>query len=269
MEGSLGIIAGEGELPRLVAGEARRQGWRVVVFAFSDPSTIAGVANVIVPCSLTDVNAVYQAFQRESIQRVVFSGRLWKRDLLQDLPWDAPGRQLLENSGVLTDEALIDAVLRTLDGFGIQVFDQRDFLHTYLRPPGLLTTVEPTPGQWEDIRLGFRLARQMAALGVGQTVVLRQGIVLAAEAAEGTDEAIRRGCRIGGPGSVVIKATHEAHDFRFDVPAVGPETLSVLIEGRAGVLAIDAGRVLLLKSETMVASAEREGIAIVSVDRRE
>jgi DUF1009 family protein len=268
MEGSLGIIAGEGELPRIVAGEARRQGWRVVVFAFSDPSTIVDAADVIVPCSLTDVSAVYQAFQRESIRQVVFSGKLWKRELLHDLPWDAPGRQLLENAGVLADDGLIGAVLRTLEGFGVEVFDQREFLRSFLRPPGLLTTAEPTPGQWEDIRLTMPLARQMAALGIGQTMVVRQGIVLAAEAAEGTDEAIRRGCRIGGPGSVVVKATHRAHDFRFDVPVVGPETLSVLSEGRAGVLAIDAGRVLLLSPETMIASADREGIAIVSVEHR-
>jgi DUF1009 family protein len=269
VEGSLGIIAGEGDLPSLVAGEARGQGWRVVVFAFSDPSSIARTADLIVPCSLTDVNAVYHAFQREAIKHVVFSGRLWKRDLLADLPWDAPGRQLLENAGGLADEALITAVLRTLDGLGIRVFDQREFLRAYLHPPGLLTRHEPTPGQWEDIRAGLRLTRQVAALGIGQTMVLRQGIVLAVEAAEGTDEAIRRGCRVGGPGSVVINAAHRAHDFRFDVPAVGPETLEVLVEGRAGALAIDAGRVLLLEHERIIAAAEREGLAIVSVEERD
>ncbi|HLC42058.1 MAG TPA: UDP-2,3-diacylglucosamine diphosphatase LpxI [Methylomirabilota bacterium] len=268
MVGTLGIVAGEGELPHLVAAEARRQGWRVVVFAFSDPSTVAEHAHVIMPCSLTDIHAVYQAFQAESIRSVLFSGRLWKRELLQDLPWDAPGRQLMENAGGLTDEGLVEAVLRTLDGFGIQVLDQRDFLRPFLSPPGLLTRGEPTPGQWEDIRLGLRVAQQMAVFGIGQTLVLRQGMVLALEAAEGTDEAIRRGCRLGGPGSVVAKATHGAHDFRFDIPTVGMETLNTLIEGRASVLAVEARRVLLLNPETMIASANREGIAIVSVDHR-
>jgi len=110
------------------------------------------------------------------------------------------------------------------------------------------------------------VARQCGGFGAGQTVVLRHGVVAAVEGMEGTTETIRRGCALAGPGAVAVKAVAPRHDYRFDVPAVGDETLDALAQGRAAALAVEAGKVLLLDREAVVARAGREGIAIVSLD---
>ncbi|MGH7319352.1 MAG: UDP-2,3-diacylglucosamine diphosphatase LpxI domain-containing protein, partial [Candidatus Rokuibacteriota bacterium] len=116
-----------------------------------------------------------------------------------------------------------------------------------------------------DIARGMAVARAVARHGVGQTVVVRAGAVVAVEAMEGTNEAIRRGVTLAGPGAVVIKATSPEHDYRFDVPAVGAATLALCAQGRAAALAVEAGRVVLLDRETIDATAERAGISVVAV----
>jgi DUF1009 family protein len=115
---------------------------------------------------------------------------------------------------------------------------------------------------------GLALARDLAARGIGQTVVLRAGSVAAVEAMEGTDEAVRRGLALAGRGAVVVKASAPAHDYRLDVPTVGPGTVDCCTAGAAAVLALESGRVLLLDRERVEAAAARAGLSIVGVAER-
>lgn len=267
MERALGLMCGAGTLPAHVASEARRQGWRVVAFAFAPALALEGVAHRAIPSQLTDIGAVLEGLRQEQVSAVVFAGKLWKRELLDGVDAaDPAGLAMLRAAGGLSDRGLADAVVRTLAGLGIEVLDQRAFLAPLLVPPGLLTPRAPSDAEWQDIRLGLRVARQCGGFGVGQTVVLRQGVVAAVEGIEGTTEAIRRGCALAGPGAVAVKAVAPRHDYRFDVPAVGDETLDALAQGRAAALAVEAGKVLLLDREAVAARAGREGIAIVSLD---
>jgi len=130
---------------------------------------------------------------------------------------------------------------------------------------GTLTSREPAPGEWEEIRAGFALARRLAEHGIGQTVVRSRGVTLAVEAAEGTDETIRRGVKLAGRGAIVVKAVAEGHDFRFDIPTIGPATIAAMADGGATALAVDGGKVLLVDREEAVRTADRAGIAMVSV----
>ena len=267
MERTLGLMCGAGTLPAHVASEARRQGWRVVAFAFAPAPALEGVAHRAIPSRLADIGAVLEGLRQEQVSAVVFAGKLWKRELLDGAAAaDPAGQEMVKTAGGLSDRGLADAVVRTLAGLGIEVLDQRTFLAPLLVPPGLLTARAPSEAEWQDIRLGLSVARQCGGFGAGQTVVLRQGVVAAVEGMEGTTETIRRGCALAGPGAVAVKAVAPRHDYRFDVPAVGDETLDALAQGRAAALAVEAGKVLLLDREAVVARAGREGLAIVSLD---
>jgi DUF1009 family protein len=250
-----------------VASEARRQGWRVVAFAFGEAPALDHAAHRTIPSQLTDVSAVLDGLRREQVSAVVFAGKVWKRDLLEEAAAaDSPGRELLSAAGGLSDRALAEAVVATLGSLGIEILDQRTFLAPLLVPPGLLTPRSPSEEEWRDIRLGLALGRQCSAFGVGQTMVLKQGVVVAVEGIEGTSETIRRGARLAGPGAVVVKAVALQQDYRFDVPTVGAETVQAMIEGRAAVLAVESRRVLLVERDAALALAAQNGIAVVSLD---
>jgi DUF1009 family protein len=157
-------------------------------------------------------------------------------------------------------------VVATLQAMGIDVLDQRGFLAPLIAGAGVLTARAPTADEWLEIRAGFTLARHLASHGIGQTVVRCLGVTVAVEAVEGTDEAIRRGTRLSGPGAVVVKAVAPSHDYRFDVPTAGSATLAAMVEGGATALAVEAGKLLLLDAHDVVRLADEAGITVVSVD---
>ena len=266
MERALGLMCGAGTLPAHVASEARRQGWRVTAFVFGEASALDPVVDRLIPSRLTDISALLDGLRRERVSAVVFVGKMGKREFIEGAAAaDASGRELLRAAGGLADKSLAEAVVDTLASLGIEVLDQRTFLGSLLVPPGLLTPRAPSEAEWRDIKLGVSLARQCAGLGVGQTVVVKQGVVVAVEGIEGTNETIVRGCRLAGPGAVVVKAVAPQQDYRFDVPAVGGATLETLAEGKAGVLAVEGGKVLVLDREAVLAVAARNGISVVSL----
>ncbi|HKW95061.1 MAG TPA: UDP-2,3-diacylglucosamine diphosphatase LpxI [Methylomirabilota bacterium] len=265
MERSLGLMAGAGTLPGRAAAEARRRGWRVAAFAFENAPGLAEAVDDFIPSSITDIQAVLAGLTAHRVEAAVFVGKFWKSSVFSHYDrGDEAGRGLAR--GGLSDAALAQMVVVTLAGMGIDVLDQREFLSPWLLPAGTLTARSPSAEEWEEIREGFRLAGRLAADGIGQTVVRARGVTVAVEAAEGTDETIRRGVRLAGPGAVVVKAVAPSHDFRFDVPGVGAATLEAMREGGAAALAVPAGCVLLLDREETVRLADRADIAVVSVD---
>ncbi len=265
MTAALGLVGGGGALPALMAREARRAGWRVIAFALEDPAGLAQVADRIVACRMGQVEPILTALAEERIRHVVLAGRVGKAALFQGAPVDATARALLDQSPDWSDTALLETATATLASMGIEVLDQRRFLGSWLAPSGHAAGPAPAEGVRADIAHGLRVARELARLGIGQTVVVRAGTVVAVEAMEGTDETIRRGLALAGPGATVAKATGPTHDYRFDVPAVGAGTLALCAAGRAAALAVEAGRVLLLDREVVAAEAERLGVSVVGV----
>ena len=264
MERVLGLMAGAGTLPGRAATEARRRGWRVAAFAFEDAPGLDAAADDLIPSAVTDIQAVLTELAARHVEAVVFVGKFWKSSFFSHYDRaDDAGLGLAR--GGLSDAALGQMVVATLAGMGITVLDQRELLGPWLLPAGTLGARAPAPAEWDEIRAGFRLAARLAADGVGQTVVRARGVTVALEAAEGTDETIRRGGRLA-PGAVVVKAVAPGHDYRFDIPSVGPATLEAMRESGATALAVPAGRVLLLDRDEVVRLADLAGIAVVSVD---
>ncbi len=259
-------MCGAGALPARMATQARRQGWRVVAFAFPGASDLASVADTVIPTRVEAMGPVLEALARENVSAVAFSGKFWMGDLLAAGPPDQAHARMAAHAGALLDTNITDTIVTTLGGLGIELLDQRPFLGDWLGAPRTWSARPPTEAEWGDIRRGFAVARAMADAGVGQTVIVRRGAVSAVEAIEGTTEAVRRGTALAGPGAVVVKAVARAHDFRFDVPAVGLETVEAAAAGGATVVAIEAGRVLILDHEATARRADAAGMALVSVD---
>jgi hypothetical protein len=161
-------------------------------------------------------------------------------------------------------DSILEAVAAELEGAGITLLDCRRFLGPILAPRGVLTRRAPTRREREDIAFGREVARGVAALRVGQTVVLRRGTVVAVESVEGTDACIRRGGGLARGGVVVVKATRPDQDMRFDLPVVGPGTVVALRDAGATAMAVEAERTLLLEREATVGAADTAGIALVA-----
>ncbi len=265
MERSLGLMAGAGVLPGRAAAEAKRHGWRVAAFAFEEAPGLADAADDFIPSRITDIQAVFQGLSARQIHAAVFVGKFPKSRVFSDVGRaDEAGRRMASLG--LSDAALGEMVVAALDGIGVEVLDQRKFLAPWLIAAGRLSRRSPTAEESEEIQAGFALARHLAAFGVGQTVVRSRGVTMAVEAAEGTDETIRRGALLSGPGAVIIKAVAPTHDYRFDVPTIGPTTLEAMTAGGATALAVDSGKLLLVERDEVVRMADAAGIAVVSVD---
>lgn len=259
-------MAGAGVLPALIAERARRQGWRVVAFTFAGAADLGGVVERVVPSRLTEVGAVLAALSGEGATAAVLCGRFSMGDVLRAEPADDTTHDLAARAGSRVDVKLVEAVIAMLASVGVEVLDQREFLGDLLLAAGCWSRRSPTEAEWSEIRRGLALARQMADQRIGQTLVLRRGAVTAVEAVEGTTEAIRRGTALGGAGALVVKAVAGDHDYRIDTPAIGTDTIGAAATGGAAVLAVEAGRVILLERAAAIAAADEAGMALVSAD---
>ncbi len=260
------MICGAGVLPARMAGEARRHGWRVIAFTFGEAPGVTDHADRTIPSRINEAGDVLAALQHERIGAVVFSGKFWMKDLLHERRPDAALAGIKAEAGTLLDANLVQAVVATLGRMGVAVLDQRPFLGDWLGRRGCWSTRAPTDAEWTDVRRGFEVARLVADAGVGQAVVVKLGAVTAVEATEGTTETIRRGLAQAGPGAVVVKAAAREHDYRFDTPGVGPETIEVAAAGGAAVVAVEAERVLVLDREECLRIANGAGMALVGVE---
>jgi DUF1009 family protein len=259
-------MAGAGVLPGRAAAEAARQGWRVMAFAFEEAPGLAEHAHAVIPSRIDNIQAVLGELTARGVSAALFVGKFWKHRVFvhREHEVDAAARSLARAG--LSDGALVEMVVATLTGLGIEVLDQRRSLSPWMAGAGVLTARSPTAEEWAEIRQGFALARYLASSGIGQTVVRSLGVTVAVEAIEGTDETIRRGTRLAGPGAVVVKAVATSQDYRFDIPTVGSAKLEAMVEGGATALGIDGGKMLLVDREEVIRLADGAGIAVVSME---
>ena len=266
MERALGLMAGAGVLPGRAAAEASRQGWRVVAFAFDDAPDLDTHADAVIPSRLEDISAVLSELASRGVSAALFVGKFAKQRVFAQRGRNADAAALgLARQG-LSDGALGEMVVATLAQLGIEVLDQRQFFSPLMAAAGVLTARGPTAEELAEMKQGFAVAHHLAALGIGQTVVRALGVTVAVEAIEGTDETIRRGTALAGPGAVVIKAVAPSQDYRFDIPTVGLATLEAMIGGGATALGIAGGRLLVMDREEVIRRADHFGIAVAGLD---
>ena len=264
---TIGLIAGGGSFPLLFAESARRAGHSVVAAALVNQTLpeLERQVDAITWVKLGEFGKVAAALKRAGAGSVVMLGGVTKARFFRDAWPDAAGLKLLAGVAIRSDDNLLRAVARWLEEQGLPVVDPTPFLRDRLAPEGVLGKRKPTEAEWADARYGLELARGIGRLDLGQTVVVKDRVGIAVEALEGTDACIRRGGELARSGAVVVKAVKPNQDRRFDLPAVGPDTIDVMRAAQASVLAVEAGATLVMDSEEMVRRADDARIAVVGL----
>lgn len=268
--GTLGLIAGGGRFPLLILEEARRRQIPVVTIAIreeADPD-IQAAADTLHWVALGELGRCVEFFNEASVSRVIMAGQVKHKRIFRVI---RPDRLLLKALSRLRSRNT-DAILKTVaDVFaeeGIELMDSTSLLSALLAELGPMAERHPTREEMENIAFGYRVAKEVARLDIGQTVVVKGKAVVAVEAMEGTDETIRRAAGVvsSAPGGLaVIKVARPSQDMRFDVPVVGPRTIDVMAEASASVLAIEAGKCLLVERDELLRRADRARIAVVGM----
>jgi DUF1009 family protein len=211
-----------------------------------------------------DAARALDALRAAGVRKVVLAGKVDKLAALAGT-LDAVARHILGQAPDRRDGTLWRLLAGFLEDRGFEVLPQSQFAPETLAPAGPLSNREPTPAEVEDLAFAFEIARRVAHLDIGQAVAVREGVVLAVEAAEGTDAMIRR-CAPFGPGIVVAKVSRPGQDPRFDLPAIGPDTIAAMRDAGAVALAVEAGRTLIVDRPALAQAALASGIAVVGVE---
>jgi hypothetical protein len=268
----LGLIAGNGDLPKAVAEEARAKGYEIIAIGLEPLAEIslASVVDEIRWINVGKLGQVISFLKKSGVKKAVMAGKVPKTLLYKSkITPDLRAVKLLFSLKDKSDDSILLAVAKELKKEGITLLNSTDFTTSLLAPEGVLTKEVPTENEWKDIAFGWRIAKEIGRLDIGQTVIIRNQAVMAIEAIEGTDEAIKRGGRLAGSGAVVIKVSKPQQDMRFDVPVVGLDTLRSMLEVKARVLAVESGKSIFIGREKLVKEAERAGISIVGVNNTE
>ena len=260
-----GLIAGNGRFPFLVLEGARSQGIEMAVIAIREEAApeLEQAARRLHWVSLGELSKVIELLHEEGVTRAVMAGQVKHNKIFSSIRPDWRLAKLLLTLPRKNTDALIGAVARVLELEGIQLVDSTAFLKPLVSSLGVQTRRAPDAEEAADIAYGREIARQIAGLDLGQTVVVRDRACVAIEAMEGTDETIERAARItGGARLVVVKVSKPGQNMRFDVPVVGLPTIEVMKRANATALAIDADRTLLFDRERLIEMADAAGIAI-------
>ena len=260
----VGLIAGRGELPVIAVRTLRAEGHRVVAVGFDEETRAALAAEVDTyhDLRLGQVEKLIRAFKEAGVASALLLGKVHKARAFSDFRPDLRAARIWMSLSDRRDDTILRAVVDELAREGIVVEEAGRWLGSLFAAPGKLSRREPDKAERADIAFGFRLAREIGRLDIGQTVVVKQLAPVAVEALEGTDLTIRRGGEVAGPGVVVVKTAKPDQDFRFDVPVVGIETARSVVAAKAAVLAIEAGRTLFVQRDETVALLDANRVAL-------
>ncbi|HEY8391622.1 MAG TPA: UDP-2,3-diacylglucosamine diphosphatase LpxI [Capillibacterium sp.] len=262
---SWGILAGQGLLPLEVGKGMRKEGIEPVVLCLGDNvEKFKEAGFTIGEAKLGQLGSILRFLKEHQVDAMVMAGRVGKEGLLSGAV-DPELLGLFAKLAKKNDDALQLAVVNYFEEHGIHIETQTRFLKHLIPDLGVLTGPALSPEEETDLELGYRLAKEIGRLDIGQSVVVKKGMVLAIEAVEGTDQTILRGGQYGGPGVVVVKVAKPQQDFRFDVPAIGLTTIRALIKAKARVLGVEAGATFLLDREKALAEAGENGLTVVAL----
>ncbi len=265
---TIGIIAGNGRFPVLVADEAKKTGYRVIVCAIeqeAEPS-LERLSDAFCWVKVGELKKLSHFFKREGVHEAIMAGKIEKvRFFKENVRLDLDMMKVLMKLKDHKDDSLLGGIANYLFGQGITLLDSTCLLKRFMPGPGVLGKRKPSKSVMENITFGFEMAKKISGADIGQTVVVKKKTVLAAEAIEGTDEAIRRGGALGRGKIIVVKVAKPNQDMRFDVPAVGLRTLEELTAAKAEAFAFEAYKTLFIGMDIFVEKANRAGIALYGV----
>ena len=261
------LIAGDGILPIELAKKVKENGLEIVVISLSPDNRreLSEIADKFYECCPGEVKKIRQIIIDENIKQVSFIGKVSKSLIIKRPKFDDMAVDLLKKAIKLNDDAVMLMAVEELKKVGAEVLDQTIFIKHLMVPNGVLGNINPTEEQLKDIEYGFEIAKQMGKLDIGQSVVVKNKMIMAVEAIEGTDKCIKRGCRLAKRGAIVVKVAKPSQDKRFDIPTVGLKTLKKMRHNRASVLAVEAGETIMIDRAKVIAYANKHKIAVVAV----
>jgi DUF1009 family protein len=265
----IGLIAGNGRFPFLALQGARSLGHDVTIVAvkeeafpeLEDAARAAGADLHWV--SLGHLGKCIKVLRQADVRQAVMAGQVKHAKIFSGIIPDLTLLSVLTKLRSRNTDALISAVADVLRDEGIELLDSTAFLEPLLARPGALSRRAPSDEEQEDLVFGYRMADAVAALDIGQTIVVKNKAVVAVEAMEGTDAVIRRAGEIAGAGTRVVKVAKPAQDMRFDVPVVGVATINVMKQTGATAISVDAGKTLIVDGEKFLDAANAADIAVV------
>lgn len=271
MSSVIGLIAGGGQFPLLFVDAAQSRGKKVVAIGHHNESSpeLENKADELCWIKLGQLGKIISFFHKHGVTEAVFAGTITKTRIFRDVLPDLKGISLWNKINIRQDDAILRAVAGALEDEGIQILASTCYLDHLFFPKGLLTRKKLSQDQLDDIRFGWKMAREIGRLDIGQCVVVKERSVIAVEAIEGTDAAIRRGGELARSGAVVVKLKKPGQDFRFDLPATGVETIKTLAGVKGSVLAVEAGQSLLFDKKEMIETANRMNITVVGLTENE
>lgn len=263
----LGLIAGNGRFPIIFADNARKLGYHVSAVAHegeTDPE-LANHVDRIHWIKIGQLNKLINAFKSDQVHQAVMLGGIKKTHVFTTVRPDFRALALAARLALWKDDDILREIAKELEKEGITICESTFGLEGILADEGSLTARVPSGKEWEDIRYGWDVAHDIGRLDIGQCVIVKDRVVVAVEAVEGTDEAIKRGGQLAKDGAVVVKRCKPQQDLRFDLPAVGPRTIEIMVSVNASVLAVEAGRTIILDRDLTLKKAQSAGIAVVGI----
>jgi len=260
----LGLIAGNGSFPLLVAQAAARHQIEIIAVAHLNETdrALERWCARITWIKVGELQRMIEAFRSAGITRVAMAGGISRARLQDSFAPDQRALKMLAALGKFSDDAVLRGVAGELEADGIAVIDPIYLLEGALADQGTMAGPPPTDAQLKDLALAFAVTRSLGPYDIGQAVAVRDGVVAAVEAVEGTDAAIRRAASLCGRGLIVVKAAKAGQDLRFDRPAIGPGTIKLLAETGAAVLGVEAGRTMILERQHTLELANAHAITV-------
>ena len=264
---TIGLIAGNGKLPLLLASGIRTFGHRVIAIGhFGETRKDLGrYVDGLHWVHIGELGKIIDLLLQEGVQRVLFAGGVSKTHFFSHARPDLRAIKVLSRLRDKRDDAILRAIADEIESEGIRVESPVRFLRKAMATPGCWTVREPTEREKRDIAFGWQMAKKFGNLDVGQSIVVKDQIVLAVEAIEGTDEAIRRGGKLGRGDVVVVKVCKPRQDPRLDLPVIGLETLRILRGAKASVLAVEAGKTIVVEKEKVIRTADQNHLCLLGI----
>ncbi len=265
----IGLIAGGGQFPIIFSKAAKFKGFIIYAVAYhneTDPGLKEHV-DTIEWIHLGQIKRIIKFFKKNAVSQAVLMGAITKTKMFSDVRPDIKAISLIAGMRHTHDDGLLRGFVTLLEKEGIEIKPSTFLLPDLLAIEGCWTRRKPTRSEKNDIELGWRVAKEIGRLDIGQCVVVGGGSVLAVEAIDGTDATIMRGGRLGKGTAVVVKVCKPDQDIRFDIPAIGVQTIKTMVEAGAGVLVVEAGKAVVFDREEMIDMADEYGIAVVAMEK--
>jgi UDP-2,3-diacylglucosamine hydrolase len=263
----IGLIAGSGNVPLFFAKKAAEKGFKVISIALTNSIDKALKPHVEknYHLGIGKSEKIVEVLKRENVQGVLMLGKVDKSVLFKPQLFDARSRKFFKRLVTHEDKSLLVGVIKELESEGFSVLDQKEYLSELFPKKGILTKNKPEEEAMRDIEYGFPIAKKLADMEIGQTIVVKNQTVIAVEALEGTNRALERGCSLAKGGCVAIKVCRTGQDYRYDAPGVGDKTIHALIKGKASALAIEAEGVMIAEMEDVINAANLSNFPIIAI----